>query len=161
LLSKPGHYLLVNDENGPAPHPFKIKVTPKAGNRAAPNSTAFVKAITAKRFRGSTVLPAKGTVTFHNASTQSPHFLILQHLNKGATRKQVITALRSNGPPTGPGPFNKDNANADTDVVGMGHTVTLTYNLPAGTYAEMCFFPDLQTGMPHALMGMVRIVHLK
>jgi len=25
----------------------------------------------------------------------------------------------------------------------------------------MCFFPDLKTGMPHAAMGMVRIVHLK
>jgi hypothetical protein len=32
--------------------------------------------------------------------------------------------------------------------------------LPAGDYAEMCFFPDLKTGMPHAMMGMVRIVHL-
>jgi hypothetical protein len=32
--------------------------------------------------------------------------------------------------------------------------------LPAGDYAEVCFFPDLETGMPHAFMGMVRIVHL-
>jgi plastocyanin len=157
VLAKPGHYLLVNDENGPAPHPFKIKVTAKVGNRAAPHSSAFVKAITAKRFRGARVLPAKGTITFHNASTQSPHFLVLQHVAKGTTRREIIKSF--NSPSSGPPPFARPE-NADTDVVGMGHTMTLTYNLPPGTYAEMCFFPDLQTGMPHAAMGMVRIVHL-
>jgi hypothetical protein len=158
VLSKPGHYLLVNDENGPAPHPFRIKVTAKAGSRATPNVGAKVRAITAKRFRGSTTLPANGTIKFKNASTESPHFLVLQHVKDGTTRKQVIDSFhsQSNGPP----PFALPE-NADTDLVGMGHAMTLTYNLPAGTYAEMCFFPDLQTGMPHAAMGMVRIVHLK
>jgi len=51
--------------------------------------------------------------------------------------------------------------NVDTDVLSPGQSQTLTYTLPKGTYAEMCFFPDLKTGMPHAAMGMVRIVHLK
>jgi hypothetical protein len=157
VLPRAGHYLITNDSGqGPNGQARKLTVTARVGSRATPHVDAHVRAITAKRFRGSTTLPAAGTVSFKNDSTQSPHFLILQHVKAGTTRKQVIKALNSS---SGPGPFRPENAG--TDVVGMGHAVTLSYKLPAGTYAEMCFFPDLQTGMPHALMGMVRIVHLK
>jgi hypothetical protein len=100
-------------------------------------------------------LPAKGTITFSNTATNSPHFLVLQHVKEGTTRQQVIKALNSNG---APGFILKESLG--TDVVSPGHSQTLTYTLPAGEYVEMCFFPDLQTGMPHALMGMVRVVHL-
>ena len=42
------------------------------------------------------------------------------------------------------------------DPVSPGHAMSLHLHLPAGTYAEMCFFPDPMEGIPHALMGMVR-----
>lgn len=155
VLNKPGTYLVLNDSNGPS-DPHKLKVTAKAGSRTAPNSTATVKTRNSKRFAGASVLPAKGTITFHNTATNSPHFLSLQHVKKGTTRNQVISAFQSNGP----APFILQE-NVGTDVVSPGHSQTLSYNLPKGYYAEMCFFPDLQTGMPHAFMGMVRIVRLK
>jgi len=159
VLGKPGHYLVINDSNqGPTGQARKLTVTPKVGNRTTPKTTASVRAITAKRFRGSLTLPASGTIKFTNTSTTSPHFLVLQHVQEGTTRKQVITGLNSNS--NAPPPFALPE-NAATDVVTMGHSMTLSYKLPAGEYAEMCFFPDLQTGMPHALMGMVRIVHLQ
>jgi hypothetical protein len=110
----------------------------------------------AKRFSGSHVLPASGTLTFHNTATNSPHFLVLQHVKRGTTRHQVIRALNSNGAPRF---ILKDTVG--TDVVSPGRSQTLSYKMPRGEYVEMCFFPDLQTGMPHALMGMVRVVHLR
>jgi len=155
VLRKVGTYLVLNDSNGPS-QPRKLKVTAKAGRRTTPTSTATVKTRNTKRFAGSRRLPATGTITFKNTATNSPHFLVLQHVKDGTTRQQVIKALNSNGTPG----FVKGES-VGTDVVSPGHSQTLSYSLPAGEYVEMCFFPDLQTGMPHALMGMVRVVHLK
>ncbi|HVV75705.1 MAG TPA: hypothetical protein VHC43_06675 [Mycobacteriales bacterium] len=155
VLNKVGTYYLLNDANGPgASQAVKLHVTTKEGSRTAPTIAAVERATTAKRFRGPVNLPAQGTIEFENAASNSPHFMFLQHVKAGTTRKQVIKSFKSNGPgPELPGAVG-------TDVLFTGHAQTLTYNLPAGDYAQLCFFPDLKTGMPHAFMGMVRIVHL-
>ncbi|HVY11809.1 MAG TPA: hypothetical protein VHB18_16845 [Mycobacteriales bacterium] len=161
VLPKAGTYYLLNDENGPgADQAIKLHVSPRAGSRTAPSVDAKVTATNAKRFGGAVNLPAKGTIEFTNKATNSPHFLFLMHVKKGTTRKVMVKALQSPpGQPGGPNIFR--DGSVGTDVLFMGHSQTLTYDLPAGTYAEVCFFPDLKTGMPHALMGMVRMVHLK
>ena len=155
-LPKAGTYYVINDNNGPGggAAPVKLNVTAPVAAQPAPTVAVVQTATTAKRFTGPVNLPASGTVEFRNASTSSPHFMFLQHVKTGTTRKQVINAFKSNGGgPELPGAVG-------TDVVFMGLSMTLTYTLPAGDYAELCFFPDLKTGMPHAFMGMVRIVHL-
>ena len=38
--------------------------------------------------------------------------------------------------------------------------MTVTYHLTKGEYVLLCFMPDPKTGMPHAFMGMIGIVHL-
>ena len=39
--------------------------------------------------------------------------------------------------------------------------MTVDYDLPPGQYVVMCFFPDPKMdGMPHALMGMLEMIHL-
>ncbi|HWC33433.1 MAG TPA: hypothetical protein VG650_01280 [Mycobacteriales bacterium] len=158
VLPRAGKYLVLNDATGPGlGGKVALHVSPRVGSRSTPPASAVVRATTSKRFRGSKHLPAAGTIEFKNNSTNSPHFLFLQHVKKGTTRKQVLEALKCQGPKCH-GPIR--NGSVGTDVVFMGKTMTLTYTLPAGDYAEMCFFPDLKTGMPHALMGMVRIVHL-
>jgi hypothetical protein len=149
-------YYVVNDSQGPdldAPV-VKLHVTASATRRPAPSADVVQKATNKKRFHGPTNLPASGSVKFDNAATNSPHQMFLQHVKTGTTRKQMIKALESNGP----GPFRA--GGVGVDVANPGHSVTVDYTLPAGDYAELCFFPDLQTGMPHAFMGMVRIVHL-
>jgi hypothetical protein len=80
----------------------------------------------------------------------------LQHVKAGTTRKQVINAFSGNGP----GDFFLS-GDAGTDVVSHAQTMNLKVHLPKGTYAMYCFFPDPKTGMPHFLMGMVKMVHLK
>jgi hypothetical protein len=160
VLPKAGTYLLLNDANGPGSDakPVKLHVTARAGSRTAPAVDATVTATNAKRFGGAVNLPAKGTIKFTNKATNSPHFIFLMHVKKGTSRKTMITALQS---PPGSGPNIFRDGSLGTDVMFSGLSQTLTYDLPAGDYAEVCFFPDLETGMPHAFMGMVRIVHLK
>jgi hypothetical protein len=159
VLPKAGTYLLLNDENGPS-QPHKLKVTPQVGVRLAPNSTGVVKTRNSKRFAGSSTLPAHGTITFENRATNSPHLLVLQHVKKGTTRTQMIKFLNSPAGESGQPSFGLRESVA-TDVLSSGQSQTISYHMPAGEYVEMCYFPDLQTGMPHALMGMVRVVHLK
>ena len=157
LLSSPDtHYFLYDDSGNLPNRPKLLTTTAASGAQTLPTSSATVIAQTNKRFAGDDTLPANGTITFENTSTESPHFLVLQHVKDGTTRKQVIAALQSNN---GPGPFLREEQ--DVDVVTNGHALNVHVQLPPGTYAEMCFFPDPQTGQPHAFMGMVRIVHLK
>lgn len=155
-LNRPGTVYLANDAGGAFSSVRKITVTKSATPTALPKTATRVVATTQRRFSGSKTLPAKGTITFTNKSTESPHFLILQHVKEGTTRKQVIKALQSNTPPSFARPGEES-----TDFLTYGRSQTLNTNLPRGEYAELCFFPDPQTGMPHALMGMVGIVHLK
>ena len=37
----------------------------------------------------------------------------------------------------------------------------MAYNLPKGTYVLMCFVADDMTGIPHAFMGMHKVIKLK
>jgi hypothetical protein len=155
LLPSVGTYVLYDDSAQLPKRPQFLHVGSPVGPQTLPTTDATVIAKTDRRFGGDTVLPANGNITFKNESSESPHFLSLQQVKNGTTRKQVIEALQSNGP----GPFLRNEQ--DVDVVSGGQAMNVHVNLPKGTYAEMCFFPDPKTGMPHALMGMVRIVHLK
>jgi hypothetical protein len=157
VLAKPGIYYIFSDEGLPS-HPTKLTVTGPAVKRAAPGSSATVTALTTRRFGGAKTLPAKGTITFKNKSTESPHFLDLIHVKKGTTRQEVLTYLLSGV--QSPPPFGLQ-GQAATDAVGEGSSMTLSYSLPKGEYIEVCFFPDPKTGMPHALMGMIGVVTLK
>ena len=155
LLTQPGTYALFNDSGSLPRDPRQLTVGSPVGPQTL-TAAAHVVAKTNRRFGGDTVLPAHGTVNFTNESTESPHFFALQHVKNGTTRKQVINAFSGNGP----GNFFLDGSES-TDVTSYQQTVNLKLHLPKGTYAEFCFFPDPKTGMPHALMGMVKIVHLK
>ncbi len=154
LLPAAGSYVLFNDSSS-LRNPHWLTVTSPQGPQTLPPADANVVAKTTRRFGGSTTLPAKGLIHFTNESTESPHFLNLQQVKPGTTRKDVISALQGNGPP----PFL--DGVAGTDTLSTGQSMDLRVHLPAGTYAEMCFFPDPKTGDPHAFMGMVRIVRLK
>jgi hypothetical protein len=157
VLPKAGKYFVINDTKLPK-SVETLKVSGPAISRPAPKSSGTQTAVTKRRFKGPKTLPSKGTITFKNKSTESPHFLDLQHVKKGTTKKQVLKALESK-PGQGPNIIRK--GQAATDVLGEGNSQTLSYTLPKGTYAELCFFPDPKTGMPHALMGMIRIVTVK
>jgi hypothetical protein len=157
LLNRPSNRYVIYDDSSDLPrHPVRLTVGVPAGPQLLPATETTVIAKTNRRWGGDNVLPAKGNITFKNKSTESPHFLSLQHVKEGTTRKQVIESFSSNQQPDFVLPGSQD-----SDFLSYNQQMTLHLRLPAGEYAEMCFFPDPKTGEPHAIMGMVRMVHLK
>ena len=156
ILSSAGNrYFLYDDSNLVPARPVRLTVTAPAGPQTLPATSATVVAREDRRWGGATTLPSHGTIKFANHANVSPHFVVLQHVKDGTTRQQVIDSFSSPNPPdfTLPG-------EQDSDIVSPGHAMSLHLQLPAGRYALMCFFPDPETGMPHAFMGMVRMVTL-
>jgi hypothetical protein len=46
-------------------------------------------------------------------------------------------------------------------VISPGHTIVWKYHAPKGRYLALCFYPDKDTGVPHAFMGMFALLNLK
>lgn len=126
---------------------------------AAPSTDGTIIATTGPSWAGSSQLPAKGRFQFKNKrSTGVPHFVVLQHVAEGTTTDQVLEFLQSGeqGQPTW-----GLAGGMETGSLSPGHSMTVDYDLPAGQYVVMCFFPDPKMGgMPHALMGMLEMIHL-
>jgi hypothetical protein len=104
--------------------------------------------------------PHAGTYTFTN-NADVIHFMQLQPVKPGTTDRDVqrffdsILSGKNNVPPPFiPGPTGGN------DVVSPGFSLQLTYNLPAGRYVLLCFVADEQTGIPHAFMGMHKVIVL-
>lgn len=108
---------------------------------------------------GASTLPADGRFEFKNRRNAGvPHFVQLQQVVEGTTADQVLESFQA-GPSGPPPPFLE--ASLFTGTLSAGRSMTVDYDLPPGAYAVMCFFPDPDMkGMPHAFMGMIRIIHL-
>lgn len=98
-----------------------------------------------------------GTVTVANVS-DTLHFMNLVPVQPGTTDQEVQQYFDSGS--QAPPPFATGGASGGSDVQSPGTSLQLTYNLPAGTYVLLCFVADDQTGMPHAVMGMHKVVVL-
>lgn len=86
-----------------------------------------------------------------------PHFVTFERLPDGSTRENVEASLQTDMTGT-PAPGAIDFA----EIVHVGSsgdqstdtTMWMPLTLEPGTFAGLCFFPDRETGMPHAFMGM-------
>jgi hypothetical protein len=92
------------------------------------------------------------TLEVRNTGAQS-HELHLAKLDPGHTLQDVLEAVQQSGPDTPPPPWAHDVTSVDAQGPGLTQWVTL--NLTPGTYAMLCFLPDVITERPHALEGMV------
>ncbi len=108
---------------------------------------------------GASTLPAKGRFLLKNrGNTGVPHFVAMQQVAEGTTTDQVLQFLQTE---EGPPPPWLMAGGMETGSVSPGRNMTVDYDLPAGQYVVMCFFPDPKMGgMPHALMGMLKMIHL-
>lgn len=116
-----------------------------------------VKLTSSDTFVSPRTLPARGTVTVRNVS-DTLHFMSISPVEPGTTDAQIQALFE--GDPAAIDPFIEGPA-VGLDVLSPGRQAELTYKLPAGTYVLMCFVADDETGMPHALMGMHKVVTLK
>jgi hypothetical protein len=160
-----GAYYLMDTGAGPGPTgPVFTTFTVRHAGHQADRLTGdrahgpVVKLTSADRFVGPQTLPARGTVTVRNIS-DTFHFMEIQPVEKGTTDAQIQEYLDSGS--QDPPPFLGDGPGVGLDVLSPGLQAELTYNLPKGTYVLLCFVADDVTGMPHALMGMHKVVTLK
>ena len=149
-----GRYFAV-DQNGPAAAMLRVVGTPTP--RAGISSSSTIVGTITDRFRAPQAIPARGWTTFKDTSDE-PHFLVFQHVKRGTTRAMVRQFLHSQN--QGRPPFAL-RGSTSSGVVSGGRQILFHYNLPAGRYVILCFWPSDETGMPHALMGMFRFVTLR
>lgn len=156
VLPRAGTYTVYNFGGKAPKSPLTLHATGRASHRGAPTTDATLTAVNGIRFGGASTIPQQGTVLLKNTASDSPHFFELDQVQPGTTAQDILTYFQSGSqaPPTffvGPG--------FGTEVLGPHTSMTMNYHLPAGTYAELCFFPDPSMhGMPHAAMGMIRII---
>ena len=158
----PGTYYLVDLANPPAGAPQLATLTVKPAKENIEQdsdlaSQTVVRATSADRFIAPRYWPHEGTYTFRNTS-DTLHFMELQPVKTGTTDAQ-IQAYFASGVQTPP-PFAKMGPSGGNDVVSPGYSLQVSYDLPKGTYVLLCFVADDVTGMPHALMGMHKVVVL-
>lgn len=99
-----------------------------------------------------------------------PHFVGIVKVRDGLTEDQLMTALDEEmqagmtGTPTVYSDFNPDEEAEDVAFSGTQSNGTSQWielaDVQAGTYVLICFFPDIQDGMPHAFHGMYAIVEV-
>lgn len=150
-----GTYYLT-EQGGNAITTLHVFGTPPAGQGWV-NQTSTLSAVKPNRWAVPASIPRSGWTMFRNAAAE-PHFIVLQQVKPETTYRQVLAALKSNSqtPPSWAlaGSYS-------TSVVSPNAQMLFHYNLPAGKYVMMCFWPDDETGMPHAVMGMYKFITLK
>ena len=99
-----------------------------------------------------TIAAGTRTLEVRNTGAQT-HEMALAKLDPGYTLQDVLAALQQGGPDVPPPPWVHEFTSVDPQGPGLTQWVTL--NLTSGTYAMLCFLPDVNTDLPHALEGMV------
>ena len=139
------------------------KITVTGSKSATPPATHAVLAASDHGFHvNQKTLPAKGTITIRNTGRQI-HRLNFIPVRTGTSRAQIGAYLRkTGGRPDGPQPpFARPGAQLGTSMLSPGRSFQLSYRLPAGTYAVLCFQPDSRTGKPQTLDGLYTVVTLR
>ncbi|MDQ3693407.1 MAG: hypothetical protein M3464_07250 [Chloroflexota bacterium] len=93
---------------------------------------------------------------------QQPHFLILATVPDGTTVDDVLQLSMTFVDPTATPPanlsFDQLQEIANTADLSSGMTNWFSVDLASGSYLLVCFVPDQETGIPHAMLGMIDIV---
>jgi hypothetical protein len=161
----PGEWILLNDIPGAQQPPQSLTVTESAASPTAmeePQADVDVQ-LQEYSFVGlENPIPAGPHLwKFTNTGTQ-PHVMILFRGPAGITMNQVMTLLQLPEDATPPADFPYQESDFDfsqpgLDEISPGQTSWLALDLAPGTYIALCFVPDEETGVPHALMGMVQV----
>lgn len=149
---KAGQYLAIDQQgNGLA----QLKVTGGSQARSGHATKGTITTFT-YGFRTDGKVAANGWVKVTNRADQ-PHFVILQHVKPGTTRHQVVKFFASGG--NGKPPWALPGSTG-LGVISPGTSVSWHVDVPKGHYVAFCFWPDLNTGMPHVAMGMLDLLTL-
>ncbi|MCW2736465.1 hypothetical protein [Nocardioides sp.] len=153
---EPGSYLALDTNKTGSPWlPFTVSGTDTGASLPAGASLRAIDSTTwAKSPRA---IPRSGWLRFKNRADQN-HFIAMVKLLPGKTLEDFATFLddESGRPPI------DFRVGIDSGVVSPGHDMAFKYRLPRGSYVLTCFWPDASMGgMPHAFMGMYRLVEVR
>ncbi|HEV2796433.1 MAG TPA: hypothetical protein VGV65_02345 [Nocardioides sp.] len=158
VFPKPGAYTPISLGQRGVVTGKTLVVRGPARSSKAPSTDGSIIGKNGPSWGGASQLPMKGRLLFKNKADE-PHFVVMQQVAEGTTTDQVLEALQSQQ--EGPPPSWFLPAGMETGTLSPGRSMTVDYDLPAGQYVLMCFFPDPKMGgMPHSLMGMLKMVHL-
>jgi hypothetical protein len=137
-------------------HPvFRRIVVSGTSPTASPTAAAIVTAFDFGFRSNREALPATGTITIRNSGAQI-HRLLLVPVRPGTSRARIGAYLRKTGgqPDGPPPPFAVNGPQLGTAMISPGKQIQLSYKLPPGEYALLCFQPDSRTEKPQTLEGM-------
>lgn len=112
-------------------------------------------------FTGSKTLPAKGNY-FAYATGDDLHESVIRPAVAGTTDEYLDAYYKAivDGTPRPPSPWA--GGSSGLQAISPGRWVIMHTDLPPGLYALLCYVPsDDPPGLPHAYMGMHRMVTLK
>lgn len=146
----PGTYVFdVGEQDGPANHYLVLAVNEgPAGTAPAADLELHMKEFS---FDFPDVVPAGSQMWHVQNSGSQPHFAVLFKLQPGATKDDLLAFLGSDEP-SGPPPADYSGF---LEAVTAGQSYYLPVDMAPGDYAAVCFVPDLATGQPHAMLGMI------
>jgi hypothetical protein len=101
-------------------------------------------------------IPATGWTKIGNQSDQ-PHFVVFNRVKQGTTPAMVRRYFKSGSQANPPWGLR---ANYGSGVLSPNYSQVMHYSLPRGEYLMACWWPDDDTGMPHAYMGMWKLIQL-
>jgi hypothetical protein len=148
-----GHFFFI-DQNSNAV--ASVNVVGKAPNRPTIPVAGKITAFTYGFEATPASIPAHSRIYFRNQSDQ-PHFLEMQRVAQNTTPAMVRAAL---SPRASGNPAFLRHGSTSSGVISPGFGQMLKIDVPAGKYLIACFWPDRMTGMPHAFMGMWKLIQV-
>lgn len=101
-------------------------------------------------------IPRHAWLRFKNRADKF-HFVLMATLLTGKTLADFADSLKGGGRP----PVDV-RVGIDSGVMSPGHDMATKYRLRRGDYVLTCFWPDASMGgMPHAFIGMYRLVRVR
>jgi len=160
----PGDWILVNDSPGAPQSPQPLTVTESTASPTATSEPVADVDVQLQEYAfvglDESIPAGRHLWKFTDTGTE-PHIMILFRGPAGITMNQVMGLLQSEDATPPPDfPYQESDFNFSQPGLGVlspGQTSWLALDLAPGTYIALCFVPDEETGVPHALMGMVQV----
>ena len=167
---RPGTYVVWSGGDPEAPQPpVELTVTGEAATPTAAAEPAAAATVTMFEYGfkvDGQLLPGPQLLKVANVGAQ-PHFMVLVQPNQPVTKEQVGMVLEAEmaGTPTADAAAAAGVSNPDewrfaeyAGTISMGAAEWIATDLEPGTYVLVCFAPDIESGMPHAYLGMYDVV---
>ncbi len=162
-----GEWILWGEDPTAAQPPVPVIVTGEPpADQPAPTADATIE-MSEFAFTFDPPLAAGPQVIEVTNAGEQPHFIYMAKVPEGTTVDEVFATFfgepGSSVPPSAssaPGGLSFEDVTEalSTGDQSAGTTVWLAVDFAPGTYLAACFITDPETGMPHAMIGMIQVL---